>query len=376
MVCGMDNQLPVYIGTYTRPGGSRGIYRCVLDRAAGTLTNPELAAECVNPSFLAVHPGGFLMAVSETAGADGKRSGAVLSLSIDRGTGRLTPINRASSGGAGPCHLTVDRSGANVLVANYVGGSAAVLPVAVGGALAEPACCVQHAGSGVNPARQEGPHAHSVNLDAAGRFAFVADLGLDKVMVYAFDAARGQLSPHTPPSAGVPPGSGPRHFAFHTSGRFAYLLNEMFCTVSVFAYDAERAALAPLQTVSALPPGTALDPAWSAAEVQVHPNGRFLYASLRGPDLIAVFAIAPDGSLSPVEHVPTRGAVPRHFSLDPVGSTLVAANQDSNTLAVFRVDPATGRLAATGPLVEVPSPVCVRFLGARAAGRATRGRTA
>jgi 6-phosphogluconolactonase len=357
----------VYVGTYT-DGKSQGIYLLELDtgRAAGpgsvTLRLEGLAAKDVNPSFLAIHPGRkFLYAVGETGDFGGQKTGAVSAFAIDAGSGQLTLLNRQPSGGADPCHLVVDREGKNVLVANYTGGSVAVLPIEGDGRLGKPTCVRQHEGSSVNRQRQHGPHAHSINLDAANRFAVAADLGLDKLLVYRFDAAKGLLTPNDPPSASVAPGSGPRHFAFHPQGRFAYVINELLCTVTAVTYDAERGVLKEIQTITTLP--DKLRPGYSTAEVQVHPSGKFLYGSNRGHNSIAVFAIDPEtGRLTSVENQPTQGKTPRNFGIDPTGTCLLAANQDSGTVALFRIDPTSGKLEFLRTSVEVPKPVCVKIL--------------
>jgi 6-phosphogluconolactonase len=208
--------------------------------------------------------------------SQGKKQGAVGAFAIDVSTGDLKPLNKQASGGAGPCHVVVDQAGKNVLVANYGGGSVASLPIESDGSLAVAKSVVQHTGSSVDKSRQAAPHAHSINLDAGNRFAFAADLGLDKVMVYKFDPAAGTLSANDPPAGVVDPGSGPRHFAFHPNGKFAYVINEMALTVTAFAYDAERGALTALQTISTVPEGAERKGA-STAEVQVHPSGKFLY---------------------------------------------------------------------------------------------------
>lgn len=352
--------LAVYVGTYTKTG-SRGIYSLRMDPASGALTAPALAAEAVNPTFLGTHPSRrYLYAVAEIGGSAGRPGGVVRAFAIDPESARLDPLNQQPSGGSGPCHLTADRAGTNVLVANYVSGSVGVLPVGADGRLAEPSTVIQHEGRGPDPKRQAGPHAHSVNLDPAGRFAFVADLGLDKVLTYRFDPAEGKLWPHDPPAAQVAPGSGPRHLAFHPGGQFAYVINEMGSTITAFAYDAQHGVLREVQTVSTLPPG--FRGSNTTAEVRVHPSGRFLYGSNRGHDSIAIFAIDADsGRLGAVAHEPTQGRSPRHFTIDPTGSYLLAANQDSDNLVVFRIDPQTGRLGPTGIKVQIPCPVCVTF---------------
>jgi 6-phosphogluconolactonase len=364
-----DSQLLVYVGTYT-DAKSKGIYACRLDLATGAMKPLGLAAETKNPSFLSVHPNRhFLYATIEVDELAGKKRGAVSAFTIQPETGKLTSLNEQTSGGGGPCYLVVDKTGKYVLVANYGGGSVAVLPVKEDGQLGEATAFVQHSGSSVNPERQEGPHAHSINLDAANRFAVAADLGLDKLLVYRFDSANGTLTPNDPPSASVKPGAGPRHFAFHPKGTSAYVINEMQSTVTAFSYDSGRGVLKELQTISTLPPSFKGEN--STAEVQVHPSGKFLYGSNRGHDSIAVFAINPDkGTLTFVEHQSTRGKTPRNFGIDPTGKYLLAANQDSASVVAFRIDPQTGRLTPTGQSIEVPSPVCVKFVQTNAGSAA------
>jgi len=355
----------VYAGTYTDGSGkdkSQGIYLLELDFRSATLSTPRTAGAAVNPSFLAIHPNRkFLYAVDEVGEFKGRPSGAVSAFSIDPAHGRLTPLNQQSSVGSGPCHLVVDRSGTNVLVANYGSGSVACLPIGADGRLRPSSSFIQHEGSGINPDRQSGPHAHSINLDATGRFAAVADLGLDRVFVYRFDAPRGKLTPNEPPFTKVAPGSGPRHFAFHPSDRFGYVINEMANTVTAFTYDAGQGSLTEIQTIATLPAdfkGTS-----HTAEVQVHPSGKFLYGSNRGHDSIAIFAIDPStGKLSTVGFEPTQGKNPRNFAIDPTGACLLAENGDSSTIVVFRIDPQTGALQPTGQTVHVPKAVCIKMI--------------
>jgi 6-phosphogluconolactonase len=354
-------KLWAYLGTYTG-GKSKGIYRCELDPATGKLSEPALAAETKNPSFLAVHPNHrFLYAVGEISDFGGKKAGAVSAFALDAKSGDLKPLNQKPSGGAGPCHLVVDRRGKSVLVANYGGGSAAVLRIEDDGRLGEQTAFVQHTGKGDDPARQEAPHAHSINLDAANRFAFVADLGLDRVLVYRFDADKGSLAKNEPPSVALTPRSGPRHFAFHPDGRHAYVINELANTVTAMQYDADKGALKTIQTVSTLPEGYK-KPTWTA-EVQVHPSGKFLYGSNRGHDSIAIFSIDDkSGELTPAGRQGSGIKTPRNFGIDPTGKFLLAANQDSDSVLVFRIDAKTGALEATGAKVEVGKPVCVKFV--------------
>ena len=355
----------VYFGTYTGEK-SKGVYVSRLDLASGALTRPELAGETASPSFLAVHPSqNFLYAINEIGNFLGKESGSVSAFAIDRNTGRLTALNQQPSVGRGPAHLVVDKAGRNVLVANYGGGSVAVVPIGTDGALKPPSAFIQHTGSSVNPERQKGPHAHSINLDPANRFAYAADLGLDKVLVYRFDADKGSLVANDPPFAQVAAGAGPRHFAIHPNG-FAYVINEMNMTVTAFRRDIERGSLTELQTISTLPPGQGVESGFSTADVQVHPSGRFLYGSNRGHDSIVVFAIdQKSGRLTYVENRPTQGSTPRGFGIDPSGSYLLAANQRSDSVVVFRIDKQTGRLTPTGHTIEVGAPVCVKFVEPR-----------
>jgi 6-phosphogluconolactonase len=351
----------VYVGTYTGPK-SEGIYLLELDPASGALTSKGLAGACVNPSFLAIHPSRkFLYAVDEIDNFDGKKAGGVSAFAIDSSTGMLTRLNQQSSGGAGPCYVVVDKAGKNALVANYGGGSVEVLPIQDDGKLGEASAFIQHAGTVALAKRQGGPHAHSINLDAANRFAVAADLGLDKLFVYKFDALKGTLTPNEPPFASVAAGSGPRHFAFHPDGRHAYVINEITLTVTAFEYEPERGAFKELQTISTVPDGP--KPGLSTAEVQVHPSGKFLYGSNRGHDSIVIYAIdAASGKLTLVDHQPTQGKTPRNFGIDPTGTFLLAENQNSDSIVVFRIDPQTGRLEPTGKTVQVPSPVCAKFM--------------
>jgi 6-phosphogluconolactonase len=246
-------------------------------------------------------------------------------------------------------------------VANYGSGSVAVLRISDDGRLESASAFIQHEGSSINPSRQKAPHAHSINVDSGNRFAFAADLGLDKIMIYRFDPAQGTLAPHQPESVSLKPGAGPRHFAFHPTGRYAYVINELDSTVTAFTCQPERGALNAIQTISTLPQDFRGEN--STAEVQVHPTGKFLYGSNRGHDSIAVFAIDPSsGRLTYVENEPTQGQTPRNFGIDPTGTFLLAANQDSDTVVVFRIDVTSGQLQPAGQTVKVPSPVCVKMM--------------
>lgn len=355
-----EKELLAYIGTYTQ-GRSEGIYLGRLDLATGEFTLSGLAARVNHPSFLAIHPTcRFLYAVNE--GGDG---GAVSAFSIDPSSGALTFLNQQSSRGEGPCHLSVDWTGRWVLVANYGSGSVALLPLQEDGRLGEATDFVQHEGSSVDPQRQEGPHAHSITLDPANRYAFAADLGLDQIRLYRLDPNGGKLLPHDPPAVAVKGGAGPRHFAFHPNGRYAYLINELDNTLIAFAYEAAHGLLREIQTVSTLPPdfqGTSY-----CADVHVAPSGRFVYGSNRGHDSIVVCAVEEAiGRLTVIDYTPTQGNFPRNFAIDPTGTFLVVANQNSDNLVIFRLDPVSGRLVPTGQIVEVPTPVCVKMIPASA----------
>jgi 6-phosphogluconolactonase len=357
----------VYVGTYTEEGSeSKGIYAYRFDVDTAQLVAIGLAAETINPSFLAVHPNHrFLYAVNEVGNYKSQKSGAVSAFAIDRATGKLTLLNQVASKGGDPCHISLDRSGKYVLVANYAGGSIAVFPVLEDGRLGEASAFVQHSGHGANPQRQEGPHAHSIDVSPDNRFAVVDDLGLDQSLIYRFDSAQGTLAGNDakvrPTVAKAAPGAGPRHLAFHPNGRFAYVINEMQSAVSAFRYDTPTGGLQLLQTISSLPKDFSGHS--EAAEIQVHPSGKFLYASNRGHDSIAVFAIDGNrGTLTPIEYVSTKGATPRNFEIAPTGLLLFAANEKSDNIVVFQINPQTGRLTPTGKVLEVAQPVCVKFV--------------
>jgi 6-phosphogluconolactonase len=356
-------KLWVYIGTYTG-GKSKGIYLLDLDLATGKLKSLGLAGELKDPSFVAIHPSHrYLYAVTEVSDIGEKKTGGVAAFAIDAKSGKLTLLNKQSTGGGGPCHVVVDKKGKNVLAANYGGGSACVLPIQDDGSLGKASAFKQHKGSSVDKGRQEGPHAHSINLDPANRFAFVADLGLDKVMIYKFNPAKGTLTDNDPPSVSVKPGAGPRHFAFHPSGKYAYVINEMQSTITALKYDPERGVLKVLETQPTIPKEPKVNN--STAEVQVHPSGKFVYGSNRGHNSIAIFRFVEDsGKLVPVGRQGKGIKTPRNFGIDPTGKYLLVANQDGDSVIVFRINQKTGELTPTDSKVEVPKPVCVKFMPA------------
>ncbi len=351
----------VYIGTRAS-AKSKGIYMCRLNVATGTLSSLEVAAETTDPAFLAIHPNHrFLYAVRENGGFNGTSNGAVNAFSIEPVTGKLALLNQQNSGGQGPCHLAVDGSGQCVLAAHYGSGSVAAFPIRADGSLGAVTALLQHHGSGFNPKRQAGPHAHSVAFDVANRRAFCADLGLDKIFIYQLEPTTAALTPNDPPFASLAPGAGPRHFAVHPDGRHLYVINELNNTISAFDYDASHGILKESQTVSTLPENFAAPN--TAAEIAIHPSGKFLYGSNRGHDSLVVYAVDEStGKLTLLEHQSTLGKTPRSFGIDPTGNFLLAANQESNNIIVFRIDPKTGRLTPTGQALEVPVPVCVTFL--------------
>lgn len=354
----------VYLGTNTT-STSRGIYRFFLDNSTGQVTPLELAAQVKNPTFLALSPDGRrLYAVSEISDFQGHKAGGVCGFSIDTTTGNLTLLNQQPSGGQGPCHVSVSPDGHFAAVANYGNGSIALLPIQANGTLTSPTSVIQHTGHSVNPQRQAGPHAHSVNFDAAGRYAYAADLGIDQVKTYRVDPDAQTLVPVAGADAAMQPGAGPRHLAFHPNGGFAYVVTEMGNTVTVFRHDADSGALTEVQTTSTLPVG--YSGKTFASEVRVHPTGKFLYASNRGHDSIAIFAIDSEtGKLTSLGHEPAGGKFPRNFNIDPTGQWLIATNQDSNNIVIFRIDPTNGMLHRTGEIADIHRPMCVVFVPVR-----------
>jgi 6-phosphogluconolactonase len=339
----------MFVGTYTGPK-SKGIYAWRF--RDGKLTELGLAGETTSPSFLAIHPNGKnLYAVGET------KSGTITAFSIDPSGAKLTQLNSEPTRGASPCYVSVDKTGRNVLVANYGGGSVAVFPVdPKDGRLREASAFVEHTGSSVHPKRQNKPYAHCIKPSPDNRFVLAADLGMDQVLVYAFDATAGTLKLTN--SGKLAPGTGPRHFAFHPNGRMVYVIGELDSTVTAFAWD--NGQLYERQKISTLPPD--YKESTTTAEIVVHPNGKWLYGSNRGHDSISRFSIDRAGKLTLVDHTPTGGQTPRNFNLDPDGNWLIAANQRSDNIVVFRIEKGSGKLTPTGDSVQAGSPVCIRWL--------------
>ena len=353
----------VYLGTYTG-GESKGIYRSALDEGSGELSDPVLAAELENPSFLVVSPDqNYLFAVSENEKFKGDEGGGVSSFAISE-DGGLTLINQVNSGGGAPCHISIDPEGKCLLVANYMGGSTSSYQITVDGKIVSPAAegFIQHEGQGAQLPRQASPHAHSVNVDPSSKRAYVADLGLDKVLIYKLDAAAGTIVPNDPPFLKLPDATGPRHFSFHPSGKWAYTNLEMSLQVAALGHDPETGALNVLEIESTVPDGTGRK-GNSTAECLVHPTGKWVYVSNRGHDSIAAFAIdQKTGKLDFIEREFTQGKTPRNFGIDPSGKFLIAGNQGSGNVVVLKIDQDTGSLNPTGHEIELPAAVCIRFL--------------
>lgn len=357
--------LLIFIGTYTpKDGPSRGIYAVRLDPVTGALSEPVVAAETTNPTFLALHPNGrVLYALGEGPGPDGTTGGGVAAFAFKPPSDKLVFLNsRGTGGGGNTSMLAPDATGRLLLTVSYGAGYVASFPLAADGRIGPGTSLIAHPGPlGPNKIRQEKPHPHSVTISPDNRFAFVADLGLDRVLAYRIDPAAGTLTPHDPAFIPTPPGTGPRHTKFSHDGRFFYILNEIDGSISACTYDAARGAATPIQHISTLPAGFKVTDADRAAEIRVHPNGNFVYASNRGHDSLAVFAVNTDGTLRLVEITPCGGQHPRNFELSPDGQWLVCANQNSSNLVSFKVDAATGRLTATGHSASVPQAVCVLF---------------
>jgi 6-phosphogluconolactonase len=350
-----------YVGNYTNKTDSKGIYDFRFDAATGKMSGLELAGVTKDPSWVVVHPSGkYLYAANEMG-----KSSTVSAFAIDHASGKLTFLNEQSALGEDPCHLSFDRSGKFLLAANYTSGNVVVYPILADGKLGEHTANAKDGYAlglehflALNKERQGGPHAHWVGASEDNRFVYVADLGLDTVLVYKFEAAKGTLTPAD--SAVAKPATGPRHVTFSRDQKYMYVLGELASTVTVFASDGPE-KFRSIQNVPMLPAG--FSGRNDAAEIEMHPSGKFLYASNRGHDSIVAYTVdAKNGTLTQIEDVPTGGKEPRHFAIDPTGSFLLAENQNTNTIVEFRIDPATGKLTATGETLTVPSPICISFL--------------
>lgn len=345
----------VYFGTH-RSGPGIGFSIAHFDTDTGALTKPEFIMEAVEPAFFVVPPDGKHLYTCNSG-----RPGAISAYAIDPKSGHLTFLNQQPSGGDDPSYVCLDKTGRYALTANYLSGTIAALAIKPDGSLGDRTAFFQHTGSSVNPQRQMHPFAHSIIVDPSNRFVLVADLGVDKVFVYRFDEKTGSLTPNDPPFVTIKPGSGPRHVKFHPNGKWVYVISEIGSTVTGFNWDGAQGALTEFQTVSTLPEG--FTNTSTCAELEIHPNGRFLYGSNRGHDSLAVFGIdETTGRLTPIQHVSTQGKTPRNFAFDPTAKWILCTNHGSNNAVVFRVDETTGRLTPVGQPVEVPYPFCERFL--------------
>jgi 6-phosphogluconolactonase len=351
----MSNDQFAFVGTYTRLG-SEGVYTLRLNGDTGELTQVSIAGGLENPSFVALDPSGdHLYAVSESSGFNG--SGGITAFNVNKSTGELTQINQQSTGGPGPCHLMVDSTDSMVIVTNYSGGSVSAHPISADGSVGEHTTFIQHEGSSINKRRQEQAHAHSVNIDKTNRFAFVCDLGKDQVLTYAMDIENAKLSLSS--TVDEVAGEGPRHFTFHPTNQQVYVLNELGCTITLYNLG-DNGTLSPVETVPTLPEG------WegenTTADIHTSPDGEFVYASNRGHDSLVIYSIDKStGKMTFVGHESTQGKTPRNFAITPDGKFLVAENQDSDSIVSFKRED-DGTLTPTGSVISVPAPVCLQFL--------------
>ncbi|HZT33768.1 MAG TPA: lactonase family protein [Bryobacteraceae bacterium] len=366
-----------YVGTYTGAtgagGNGDGIYLYRMDPSSGMLAQVSVAARIPSPSWMAIHPNGhWLYAASDLSGSS-SGSGSVSAFSIDRASGALTPLNVVSSQGAGPAYVSVHPSGKYLLVANYFGGSIAVLPILAGGSVGD--ATDVHIGTGSPGPTQaasappgsfaisghDGPHPHMIQSDPSGRYVLHTDLGTDRIFVWTIGLSAGKLAPHTPPYVSLPPGDGPRHFVFHPNGKWFYSVQEEASTIARFDWDPGSGTLSLRQTLSTLPQGFAGTSFIS--DVRISRDGGFIYAANRLHDSIAIFAVDPQsGDLALVDEALTRGDYPRSFSLDPAGGFLFSCNQRSDAVTAFRVEEGGRRLAFTGQYTPVGSPAMILFL--------------
>jgi 6-phosphogluconolactonase len=347
----------VYIGTYTEKTASKGIYAFRFNDSSGALTPLGLVAETPSPSFLTASANGkFVYAVNELQNFGGAPGGSVTAFAVDAGTSKLTQLNVQATRGASPCHLVLDKTGRFLAVANYSGGNYSLFPVNSDGRLQAAVSVFAGQPTEAHPAKALG---HMVGFDADNKYLITADKGLNQMLVFTFDAKSGKVALHSTPPVMLPPGSGPRHYAFHPGGKWLFTINEQGATITTFAWEPKTGSLTAKSSVPTRPKEVT---SGSTAEIAVHKSGRFVYGSNRGHDSIAVFSVGADGALTLVEYEPTRGQTPRNFSLDPSGRWLIAGNQRSDTMAVFSIDQKTGALTSAGELTSVPSPVSILFM--------------
>jgi 6-phosphogluconolactonase len=345
-----------YLGTYTTHSTSQGIYTGTLDPETGKLGPLVLAVKAIDPNFLALSPDGQFLYAAE--GLDGPGFVSAYRAVLN---GSLALLNRQPSGGKGICYVSLDDTGRTAFAANYSSGSVASLPIAADHLIQPLDALIQFHGSGPNQVRQAGPHAHSIYASPDDRFVYACDLGCDRVRIYPFDAPHQIIDVTSPREAAVPPGSGPRHLVFAQDGKVVYVVNEMGASISRFACDPGTGALKLIDTVSCLPAGISSGPKITAAEIALHPSGKWLYVSVRGDDTIAVFGIDAAGALALIQDVAPGVKQTRQFAIDPSGKWLMAAGQGDNRIAVLKIDPGSGRLSATGEMVSIGAPVCVVF---------------
>ena len=351
----------IFVGTYTEPeqSTSEGLYVYGMEPDSGELTLKKAVKNLRNPSYLAIHPQtGYVYAVDEQGTFEGKPGGGVIALAVDPGTGDIHVLNTQSSGGEDPCYISIERTGRYALVANYTSGSVAMIPIQPDGKLGPASHVIQHSGSSIHPERQDKPYAHCILPDPTSQFAVACDLGTDKIIVYRMDFSAGRLLEHS--EVKVAPGSGPRHLIFHPNGRHAYVVCELNSTVLAYTWDSETGNLEETQSVRTLPSG--YEGRNFPADIHIHRNGQFLYVSNRGHDSFACFEVSADsGLLTLKHHTLTGGREPRGFAIDPTGRHLISANQNSNNIVTFLIDPGIGQLSKIGEEVQVSMPVCVIF---------------
>lgn len=365
----MNKRLCVFVGTYTEPirfgtgeimkGRGEGIYRCELDLQTGELVLADKTAGVSNPSYLTLDVSKkYLYAVNELKEFEGRASGAVSAFSVEPGTHKLAFLNQRATNGADPCHVAVNGNNTHVFVSNYSGGSVCVFPRREDGSLAEASHFIQHSGSSVHPVRQSGPHAHSLVFDPGNSYAFVADLGLDRLMIYKTDFAKGRLEPAASPYLPSEPGAGPRFCVFHPAGGYCYVINELNSTISALRYDRNTGVPEVIQVVPTVPGKASAEN--TGADILITPDGQYLYASNRGDDSIAIYKINRlDGSLAYAGTEPSGGRTPRNFAVDPTGAYLLVGNQDSDNIVVFAINRQSGALKRVSE-ASVPAPVCIK----------------
>ena len=351
----MAEDMFVYFGSHGA-GPHIGFSVAHFDTDTGKLTKPVFLEEAVAPAYFIIRPDGRRLYTCNSFPGS-----SVSAYAIDPTSAKLTFLNQQPSGGGDPSYVSLGPSGRYLMVANFLGGSVAVFALRPDGSIGRRTALVQNIGTSLDPNDPKHAHAHSIRFDPSRRFVLVADLGLDKVLVYRMNPKTGALTPNDPPFVSVAPGSGPRHTAFDPRDRYVYAINETASSIVRFGWDSNRGVLTQFETVSTLPEGfTGVN---TGAEILMHPSGKFLYATNRGNDSVAVFSVQADtGRLTPLQFISTEGKTPRNAEFDPTGKWLLVTNQDSNNAVVYRIDQSTGRLTENGDPVSVPGPFCERFV--------------